>query len=218
MRAFDLICFDVDGTLVEHPDNKVIWEVLNTRILGNDDVNKKRFRMYSDGEISYDEWVELDVGGWMEHGATRSQILEAVGEFNLIEGARETVTELKRRGYRLAVISGTLDIMIDTLFPDHPFEAVFTNKVLFDRNGTLESWEATPFDLHGKPVALRSLVERFDTSLERSAFVGDGDNDVPLLGVAGYFVAFNPRSRELEERSDIVIKRRDLRALLEIFQ
>lgn len=218
MRKFDLICFDVDGTLIEHPQNKVIWEVLNTRILGNDSVNKERFRMYNDGEISYDEWVMLDVSGWVAHKATRDQVLAAVSEFNLIEGARETVTELKRRGYRLAVISGTLDIMIDTLFPDHPFEEVFTNKISFDGSGTLVSWEATPFDLHGKPVALRALAKKFKISLERSAFVGDGDNDVPLLGVAGYFVAFNPRSQELEERSDTVIKKRDLRALLEIFQ
>jgi phosphoserine phosphatase len=108
--------------------------------------------------------------------------------------------------------------MIDTLFPDHPFEEVFTNKIGFDGSGTLVSWKATPFDLHGKPVALRALVKKFKTSLERAAFVGDGDNDVPLLGVAGYFVAFNPRSPELEERADTVIKERDLRTLLEIFK
>jgi len=217
MRKFDLICFDVDGTLIEHPQNKVIWEVLNTRILGNDKVNKERYRRYLAGEISYDEWVMLDVSGWVAKKANREQVLAAVNEFNLIEGARETVTELKRRGYRLAVISGTLDIMIDTIFPDHPFEEIFTNKISFDDAGTLVSWEATPFDLHGKPVALRALVKKFKTSLERSAFIGDGDNDVPLLGVAGYFVAFNPRSSELEKRADTVIKKRDLRSLLEIF-
>jgi phosphoserine phosphatase len=218
MREYDLICFDVDGTLVEHPDNKVIWEVLNTRILGDDSVNVERFKMYSAGEISYDRWVELDVSGWVEHGAMREQVLGAVSEFNLIDGAMETVRELKNRGYRLAIISGTLDIMIETLFPDHPFEEVFTNKILFDSAGKLVSWEATPFDLHGKPVALRSLVKKFGTTLDRSAFIGDGDNDVPLLGVAGYFVAFNPRSSELEERSDVVIRNRDLRELLEIFK
>ena len=26
-KAFDLICFDVDGTLVKHPTGMVIWEV-----------------------------------------------------------------------------------------------------------------------------------------------------------------------------------------------
>jgi phosphoserine phosphatase len=218
MKRYDLICFDVDGTLVEHPQNKVIWEVLNLKILGSDTINKERYRMYFDGEITYDEWVNLDVRGWFDRGATRRQILDAVGEFNLIAGARETVNELKRRGYRLAIISGTLNVVIDTLFPDHPFEEVFTNKIFFDERGKLASWEPTPFDLHGKPVALKALVQEFGTTLERSAFIGDGENDVPLLGVAGYFVAFNPRSLELEKGSDTVIRGRNLKKILEIFE
>ncbi|MBI4720868.1 MAG: HAD-IB family phosphatase [Chitinivibrionia bacterium] len=218
MKHYDLICFDVDGTLVEHPRNKVIWEVLNIKILGDDGINKARYKMYCDGAITYDEWVRLDVQGWLDRGATRDQILEAVGEFNLIDGAMETVHELKRRGYRLAIISGTLNVVIDALFPDHPFEEVFSNKIFFDERGRLASWKATPFDLHGKPVALKALAHEFGTTLERSAFVGDGDNDVPLLGVAGYFVAFNPRSNELEKGSDVVVRGRNLKKLLEIFE
>ena len=35
MKPYDLICFDVDGTLIEHPSGKVIWEVLNEKYVGN---------------------------------------------------------------------------------------------------------------------------------------------------------------------------------------
>ena len=75
-------------------------------------------------------------------------------------------------------------------------------------------WEATPYDLHGKPVALRDLAARHGVPLERTAFVGDGENDVPLIGVAGYLVAFNPRSQELERRADYVMKERNMLELL----
>jgi phosphoserine phosphatase len=217
MREFDLICFDVDGTLVEHPENKVIWEVLNIKFTGGDAINVERYNMYHTGEITYSDWVMLDVEGWIKEGATRRQVQEAIEEFRLTEGAEETVRELKRRGYHLAVISGTLDIMIETLFANHPFDIVFTNKVFFDKEGLLTSWEATPFDLDGKPIALRELVGRFGTSLERTAFIGDGENDVPVLGVAGFVVAYNPRSHELERGADVVIKEKNLRKLLEIF-
>jgi len=40
--AFDLVVFDVDGTLVEHPEDKTIWEVLNLRFTGDDGMNKER--------------------------------------------------------------------------------------------------------------------------------------------------------------------------------
>jgi phosphoserine phosphatase len=215
-RKFDLICFDVDGTLIKHPSDKVIWEVLNLRFIGDDSVNQERYRMYEAGEISYADWVRLDVGGWMEAGATRERVVEAVREFEVYEGALETVHALKARGIHLAVISGTIDVVIDTLFPDHPFDDVFTNKILFDGDGRVTGWEATPYDLHGKPVALCDLAARHGVPLERTAFVGDGGNDVPLIGVAGYLVAFNPRSEELERGADFVMKGRNMIELLDV--
>lgn len=217
MRRFDLICFDVDGTLVEHPEGLVIWEVLNRRFIGSDEVNRERFRLYHEGKLSYEDWVRLDVSGWMEKKATRKELLEAASEFYPVEGALETVRTLKERGYKLGVVSGTLDILVDEIFPEHPFEAVYTNRVFFDESARLCGWQATPFDLHGKPIAMRQLAERFGTTLEHSAFVGDGENDVPLIGVVGYFVAFNPRSDELEKGADLVIRGNSLKKLLEVF-
>ena len=217
-RNFDLISFDVDGTLVEHPSGKVIWELLNIRYGGSEDTNQRRFEAYQAGRLTYDQWVEADVSGWMEKDATKEEILEVVREFRPNEGAIETVLELKNRGYTLSVVSGTIDIVVDTLFPDLPFEDVFTNRIFFDEQGKLSGWQATPFDIYGKPVALKELARKYDTSVDKIAFIGDGDNDVPLLGVAGYFVAFNPRSADLEQRADRVIKNQSLTTLLDIFK
>jgi phosphoserine phosphatase len=195
----------------------VIWEVLNLKFGGSREINRMRYEMYCQGKLTYDRWVELDVGGWIDRGATREGVLEAVSEFSLFDGARETVHELKNRGYKLSVISGTLNVLLDTLFPDHPFDDVYTNKVFFDDAGKLVSWEATRYDSHGKPDALRDIARRNDIPLERTAFVGDGENDVPLLGVAGYLVAFRPKSRNLAEGADYVINGDGLRPLLDIF-
>jgi HAD superfamily PSPase-like hydrolase len=215
-RKYDLVCFDVDGTLIRHPSDKVIWEILNLRFTGDDRVNRERYRMYLDGKIDYAEWVRLDVGGWIEAGATREGVVEAVREFEIYDGALETVHALKARGVHLAVISGTIDVVIDTLFPDHPFADVFTNKILFDGEGRVSGWEATPYDLDGKPLALRDVASRHGVALERTAFVGDGENDVPLAAVAGCLVAFNPRSAELERRADCVMKNRSMIELLDV--
>ncbi len=218
MKSYDLICFDVDGTLVEHPTGKVIWELLNLRYGGSEKLNDERYKNYLTGKITYDDWVALDVGGWMEKNATREEILEVVKEFQPNDGAVETVSELKNRGYRLSVVSGTLDIVVDTIFSDHPFDDVFTNRIFFDTDGRLIGWEATAFDIFGKPIALKELARKYDTTMERIAFIGDGENDVPLLGKVGLFVAFNPRSEELERRADRVIKQESMTRILEIFE
>lgn len=215
-RPYDLICFDVDGTLVRHPSGKVIWEILNRRFTGDDAVNAERHRWYDEGKITYPQWVEMDVQGWIDAKATRGDIVDAIREFEHFDGAHRTLYELKRRGARLAVISGTLDVVIDTMFPEHPFDDVYSNRLLFNERGRLTGWQATPFDLEGKPVALRELSKKHDVALARAAFVGDGANDIPMVGVAGCVVAFNPRSRELEQRANHVVREPNLSLLLDL--
>ena len=213
-RRFDLVAFDVDGTLVHHAEDKTVWEVLNLRFTGSDHQNSKRWELYRQGKLSYAEWVALDVEGWRKAGATRDELIAAMEELRLVEGARETMDALKREGMRLAVISGTLDLLLDTLFPDHPFDEVYTNRIAFDDAGRIASWTATPFDMEGKGVALRAIAMRESIPLSRCAFVGDHANDLAAARMAGFALAFNPKSAELEESAHAVVRSRDLRDLL----
>ena len=218
MPPYQLICFDIDGTLVKHDSDRTIWEVLNLRYGGTIERNRERYDMFKREEITYPQWVELDVQDWIDAGATREQIVETTREFRLTDGAHETVHELGRRGFKLAVVSGTLDVLLESVFPDHPFEDVHTNRLYFDDDGRLSGWQATPFDNHGKPVAVRNLSQKHGVPLERVAYIGDGENDVPLLGTPGLFVAYQPRSAKLEAGADIVIRDDGLHALLDILE
>ena len=214
MPRFDLVAFDVDGTLVLHPEEKTVWEVLNARFLGTDDLNVERYAAYRAGRLSYAEWVTLDVGGWREAGATRAAMLDSLGPLRLVDGARESLEALKRGGVRLAVISGTLDFLLDALFPDHPFDEVYCNRVVFDDAGRIDHWHATPFDMEGKGVALRAIAAREGIPLARCAFVGDHANDHAAARLAGFAIAFNPKDAELEAAAGAVVRSRDLRDVL----
>lgn len=211
---FDLVCFDVDGTLVTHPFHKTVWEILNLRFVGTDRLNEERYLSYRRGEITYDEWVALDIGDWLQAGATKDVIVEEIGALSLIGGARDTLGTLKAAGCKLAVISGTLDVLLDTLFPDHPFDEVYTNRIRFHGNGTISGWDATPFDQDGKALALRDIAAREGIPLERCAFVGDHRNDVAAAREAGFAIAFNPKSKELEAEANVIVHGPDLREIL----
>lgn len=213
-RRFDLVAFDVDGTLIHHPLDKTIWEVLNRRFTGSDDQNAERWEDYKRGTLSYADWVALDIEGWRAAGATRETLLSDLDGLTLVDGARETLGELKARGMRLAVISGTLDVLLDRLFPDHPFDEVYTNRLAFGEDGRIDSWTATPFDMDGKGVALRAIAMREEIPLARTAFVGDHANDLAAARLAGLAVAFNPKSAELEAAAHAVVRSRDLRDIL----
>jgi phosphoserine phosphatase len=211
---FDLVVFDVDGTLVEHTEDKTVWEVLNRRFTGTDGTNRERFDAYLAGRLSYAEWVALDISGWRDAGATRDQIVAAFEPLKLVSGARETLDALRERGVRLAVVSGTLDLLLETLFPDHPFAEVYCNRIRFGPEGRIASWSATPFDMSGKSVALRAIAMREGVPLSRVAFVGDSANDVWIAEESGLAVAFNPKSTELERVADVIVRSRDLRHIL----
>jgi HAD superfamily phosphoserine phosphatase-like hydrolase len=199
---------------VIHREDKTVWEVLNDRFVGTDTINRQRYALYRQGRLSYAEWVGLDVEGWREAGATRDAMMEALQPLSLVEGTREVLETLRARGTRLVVISGTLDLLLDAVLPDHPFDEVHANRIAFDADGRIASWTATPHDMEGKGKLLRSIAERESIPLARCAFVGDSVNDLWVARTAGFAVAFNPKSAELEDVADAVVRSGDLREIL----
>ena len=216
-RRFDLVAFDVDGTLVRGKQRRTVWEVLNERFTGSSSHNKERYALYRAGKLSYAEWVALDVTGWREAGAGRDDIVEAFATLELVPGTRETLEALAAAGHFLVVISGTLDVMLETLLPDHPFDEVHCNHLGFDAEGKISHWRATPFDMEGKAELLRSIAMREGFRTARCAFVGDSSNDVWIAREAGFSIAFNPDSAELQEAADVVLRANDLREILPHF-
>jgi HAD superfamily phosphoserine phosphatase-like hydrolase len=140
--------------------------------------------------------------------------VEEFGQLELLPGTREALETLRSRGMRLVVISGTLDLLLDTLLPDHPFDEVHANHIGFDPQGRISHWRATPFDMEGKEKLLRAIALREGIPLARCAFVGDSENDVWIARAAGLAVALNPRSEELERAARVVVHSDDLREVL----
>jgi len=214
MRRFDLVAFDVDGTLARHPAHKTVWEILNDRFCGNDGLNRERLAAFLSGRLSYADWVDLDIAGWRDAGATREAMVEAFGSITLVPGTREALGVLRASGLRLVVISGTLDLLLHTLLPGPTFDEIHANHVAFDGEGRIGHWRATPFDMQGKAVALRAIARREEIPLSRCAFVGDSMNDRWIAEIAGFTVAFNPKSADLEALAGAVVRSDDLRDVL----
>lgn len=214
MRRFDLVAFDVDGTLVRGPDDRTVWELLNERFTGTAEHNRERYALYRAGKLSYADWVTLDVSGWRDAGALRDEMIAGLGPLQLVDGVRETLETLRDAGSRLVAISGTIDFMLDHLLPDPPFDEVYCNHIGFDEEGRIDHWEATPFDMEGKGRLLRTLSLRDGIPLERCAFVGDSANDLWIAREAGFSLAFNPKSAELETVANAVVRSTDARDLL----
>jgi phosphoserine phosphatase len=213
-RKYDLVCFDLDGTLIEEENGDVLWERMSGLIHGTREVTNKRYEAYEKGELNIEDWFEMDVSEWKSHGVTKNMLIRESKHSKLIDGVKETLKFLKKEGYRLAVISGSVDILLDTVFPDHPFDEVFMNKLLFDNLGKLTSWEKMRNVNGRKDLVLMEIAKRENIPLSRTVFVGDHLNDIPAAKIAGLAIAFNSDTKELRKVCDAVIEKKDMREIL----
>jgi phosphoserine phosphatase len=211
---YKLICFDLDGTIID--ETIFIWQTIHDSI-GTD--KKRRMQAMDDfhaKRISYSEWAARDVEQWKECGATKEKLLEAIRPFRLMPGAREVLAELKKKGHKLAIISGSIDIALEYVLPDYRdyFDDIFINRLLFNSDGTIQKIESTPYDFEHKASALKKICERENIHPKECVFVGDHNNDVKVAQLAGLSIAFNCKSERLAQVADVVVKKKDLREVL----
>jgi len=211
---YPLVCFDLDGTLVD--DTVFIWKTLHERFATDAAARRRAHDDHFAGRISYARWFETDLELLDRAGATRDGILRVLDDLRPMAGAGETLAELRRRGHRLAVISGSLDIVLEHLFPGQRFDHVLINRVVFAAGGRIAGGTPTPFDLEGKAAGLRELCRREGIATRQAAFVGDNVNDLWVAREAGLAIAFNCKSEELRRACHAEVAGRDLRGILEI--
>jgi phosphoserine phosphatase len=210
-----LVAFDLDGTLVER--TVYVWQTLHERF-GSDPARRRQAQAdFFAGRISYAAWFQHDLDMLAGRGATRESMLACFDDLRPATGAHDALRGLRQRGYRLAVISGSLDLLLERHFPGQPFDHVLINRILFHADGRIAGGQATPYDLEGKADGLRELARREGLSLEQCAFVGDHTNDLGALRAAGFAVAVNVKDEAVARAAHRVLDAHDLRALLPLF-
>jgi len=188
MPTYDLVIFDLDGTLIAH--REPIWKTLHQHF-GSDPERRKQLVMQGlAGTISYDDWFAGDLELLQAAGATRAAIMDVVRTMAPTTNASALVAALHESGCKVAVVSGGIRLILDELLPECRFDAVYINQMFFDAAGNIDGGKATPYDLAAKADALEALAERFGTRPARVAFVGDGNNDHTIMERAGLGIAW----------------------------
>ncbi len=214
MPKYKLVCFDVDGTLID--SLTFSWQIFHDYFQTDKHRREDAKNKFFSGEITYLQWAEHDINLWKEKNAKRDDFFKAIRHLKLMEGAMETLTELKKRKFKLAVISGSFNILLENFLPNHEefFDDVFLSRIYFGKDGSISKIEATEFDMDAKALALKKIAEREKISLKECVFVGDYLNDLKIIKEAGLGIAFNCQYDELKKAADVVIEKKDLREIL----
>ncbi|NIP40446.1 MAG: HAD-IB family phosphatase [Candidatus Aenigmarchaeota archaeon] len=213
---YRLVVFDVDGTLVDNIE--FIWVTLHESFgLQNDPERIRAKEDFLSGKITYQQWADIDMKLLKDHGADRKSMLKALEKAELMSGTIETLKTLKEMGIKTAIISGSIDFLLEKLIPDYDefFDYVFLNRIHFDRKGKIEGMKVTEFYLEHKKTGLLEICKKEEISPKEAMFVGDQENDIHIAEAAGFSIAFNSNSEKLKEVSNVTINKKDLRKILE---
>ena len=203
----ELVVFDVDGTLTKHSS---VWWRLHEHF-GTTDEGRKYYNEYFGGEITYEEWADLDAALWK--GESLEEVLKVVQSTQLASGAQETIRTLKGCKVKTAILSGGLDIMANDIGQRVGIDYVLTNR-LHHRDGLLTGEVDNLVAWGEKYKVIPNINAHFGIPPENTAFVGDGRNDMSVFKVVGLSIAYNPEDTEVANSADVVIRKNDLRAIL----
>ena len=162
------------------------------------------------GELDFAQSLVARVA--LLQGLSENSFVQVQHEITLTVGAAELVTLLHQKGHFVSLVSGgftnILQPMVDAM------------KIDFYRANTLEVVDGkltgkllgAMIDRAAKADALREFATACGVDLSNTVAIGDGANDLDMMGIAGISIAFNAKPI-VEAATDYAIKEPSLRSV-----
>jgi phosphoserine phosphatase len=163
------------------------------------------------GELDFNESLERRVA---QLKGLDEQVMESIAaRLQLTEGAERLFGNLKRLGYKTAILSGGFTYFGHYLQKKLSIDYVYANTLEIENGKLTGRVLGKVVDGARKAELLGLLAEKENISLEQTVAVGDGANDLPMLGKAGLGIAFRAKPI-VRERAKQAISTLGLDAIL----
>ncbi|AJF07344.1 phosphoserine phosphatase SerB [Geoalkalibacter subterraneus] len=205
-RAKRLVVMDMDSTLIQI---EVIDEL--ARIAGVGDEVARITDQAMNGEIDFNEALRQRVA--LLAGLSAEALEQVYQNIPFTPGARTLVRILKRLGFKTAVISGGFNFFTNRLKEDLGLDYAFANGLQIADGQVTGRLDGPVVDGARKAELLEEIARREGIALDQVIAIGDGANDLPMLGRAGLGIAFNAKAR-VREQADTHINQQSLDSIL----
>ncbi|WP_299256989.1 phosphoserine phosphatase SerB [uncultured Kushneria sp.] len=181
-----LICFDMDSTLIKA---EVIDEL--ARRHGVFEAVAAITERAMRGEIDFQQSFRERMS--MLEGLSESVLEEVAEGLELMDGLERLMVNLRRLGYRTAILSGGFTYFARYLQKRLGFDEVHANELVIEAGVVTGEVQLPIVDAERKAVLLREIAERHGIAPEQTVAVGDGANDLKMLAAAGLGIAFHAK-------------------------
>ena len=188
-RMRRLICFDMDSTLIQ---TECIDELAERAGVGAEvrAITESAMR----GEIDFKESFTRRVA--LLKGLDASVMEDIANTMPITEGADRLMSVLKRCGYKIAILSGGFTYFGEFLQRKYGIDYVYANELEVGDDGKLTGrYIGEIVDGNRKAELLRLIAQVERVHLAQTIAVGDGANDLKMLGEAGLGIAFHAKPR-----------------------
>jgi phosphoserine phosphatase len=203
-----LIVFDMDGIIFESFN---FWLELH-----------KAYDTYEEGielttrylTTDYQRLVD-EVIGRLWKGKPAKTYFDLIKKAKYVKGAKETLKELKNKGYKLGIVSSGPSGLAGRVKKECKIDYYFANNLLIKNGKVAGSKDIKHWVIrHGsKRDPLKEICKLTNTKVKESIVVVHGDNDVELAQEGGFVIGFNP-SKEIKKYCKAITKGNDLREIL----
>jgi phosphoserine phosphatase len=165
------------------------------------------------GELDFEQSLRTRVG--LLKGLPESAITEVQNEIRLTDGARDLVNTLHAKGHSVALVSGGFINIIKPLIESLSIKHYKAN-TLEIVGGVLTGELVGPIiDRAAKGAALLEFAKACGVEIENTVAIGDGANDLDMMGLAGLSIAFNAKPIVVQA-ADFAINEPSLSSVVEL--
>lgn len=191
MRRYKrLAVFDMDSTLIQQ---EVIDEI--AKKVGVEAEVSAITKRAMNGELDFTAALRERCS--LLRGVSSTVFEELRSSITLSPGANELIRALKRLGYKTAVLSGGFTPLTSWLANQLGLNYAFANHLVVSADGRILTGELQGeiVNAEKKRNLVIQIAEREGIPLDQVMVIGDGANDLLMMGVAGLGVAFNAKPK-----------------------
>jgi HAD superfamily phosphoserine phosphatase-like hydrolase len=199
MENIKLVCFDVDETLVDGTSWWMLTEALGCSL-------EKAFSIFNqarEGKISFREGERLFTKMFQESGnATREFIKNFFESIDAKPEAKNLISYLKQKGYTIYLISGGINIYVNSIARKLGVDGFYANSSLeFDKKGMLRGINYRENQKGVKAEQLQELIRKIGIDMNQVVCVGDSENDIEIFKATKHGIAVHSSNKELKRIS-----------------